>query len=98
MPDRKDWQIKQPPPAEMMSPVRCTRCGTVYDLCHVKTGARYSDCTVYTTPCCGRQADDRLWKGSPDIVKLTREEAVNGGVRMTPYGLIVGDAWGGHYV
>ena len=63
----------------MLSPVQCTRCHAIYDLCGVsKVFARYLDCTVYESPCCKRRVDDRgeFWTGSPDIRKLTREEAL----------------------
>lgn len=79
-----DWKTKQPPVEDMFSPVRCNRCGAIYDLGYVKTGARYSDCTCFTTPCCGRQADDRTWKGSPDFQKLTRKQAIE--LATNPYG------------
>ena len=54
----------------MLSPVACTHCGSVYDLCSVTPIARYADCTVFKTPCCDRVVDDRKWKGLPDIRKV----------------------------
>jgi hypothetical protein len=48
-------------PREMLRPVRCAHCGRVYDLGRVETIARYADCTLYKTPCCGRTVDDRPW-------------------------------------
>jgi len=45
--------------ARMLVPVVCSHCGAVYDLCSTHPTARYSDCTCYITPCCGRHADDR---------------------------------------
>ncbi len=56
----------------MMSPVRC-RCGRVYDLTKVKVTGRYADCTVFETPCCKRQADDRTWKSMPDFTRLDND-------------------------
>ena len=58
----------------MLSPVRCNHCGEVYDLCAGKPVARYADCTVYITPCCNRQVDDRPagWVSSPAFTRLDR--------------------------
>lgn len=57
------WKIKQPPVDEMMFPVRCLHCRAVYSLTHVRVTARYTDCSVWTTPCCGYPGvDDR-----PDV-------------------------------
>lgn len=42
------------------SPVRC-RCGQIYDLQAVEVTASFADATVFTTPCCRQQADDRPW-------------------------------------
>ena len=52
---------------QMLSPVVCTHCGAIYDLCAVTPICRRTDCTTFKTPCCGRFADDRKWKGMPDI-------------------------------
>ncbi len=38
----------------MTSPVICTHCHQAYDLAAVTTIARYSDATVFTTPCSSR--------------------------------------------
>jgi len=54
----------------MLVPVRCNRCGAVYDLTEAKVVHRYSDCTIFVTPCCGRQVDDRTWVGDPAITRL----------------------------
>lgn len=54
----------------MISPVRCNRCGKVYDLTCGKVVHQYSDCTVFITPCCNIQVDDRTWTSSPAITKL----------------------------
>ncbi len=61
--------------AAMGSPVRC-RCGQIYDLQAVEVTARYSDATVFRTPCCRRQADDREWKGSPDFTRIDKREVL----------------------
>jgi hypothetical protein len=50
--------------------VRCAHCYGTYDLLDVEVVARYADCSVFTTPCCGRQADDRKWKSLPDFTEL----------------------------
>jgi hypothetical protein len=63
----------------MMVPVRCCRCSKVYDLCDVKSENiihRYSDCTLYKSPCCNQTVDDREWKSSPDIIKLDKRDLV----------------------
>lgn len=57
------------------SPVRC-RCGQIFDLQAVTVTARYSDCTVFTTPCCGRTADNREWKGAPDFTRIDKREVL----------------------
>ena len=54
----------------MISPVLCRRCGTVYDLCNAEVKARYADATVFTTPCCNVQVDDRTWTSNPAIERL----------------------------
>ncbi len=63
----------------MMVPVRCCHCGQVYDLCDIKSENiihRYSDSTLYKSPCCKKQVDDREWKSSPDIEKLDKRDFV----------------------
>lgn len=59
-----------PETAAMTSPVRCTFCGKVYDLGATVTIQRYADCSVFNTPCCGRQVDDRLWVSLPAFKRL----------------------------
>lgn len=54
----------------MGTPVVCSHCGSVYDLQAVTVTARYSDCSVFITPCCNRRADDRSWVGSPSFTRL----------------------------
>lgn len=59
-----------------MSPVRCLHCRQVYDLGFVEVAARYSDCTVWTTPCCGhRGVDDRPWVRARHYRELSKAEA-----------------------
>lgn len=55
------------PVEKMIEPVICNGCGKIYDLAAGKVVHRYTDCTQYTTPCCGKQADDRRWKSMPDF-------------------------------
>lgn len=38
--------------------VRC-RCGSIYDMWNVEVTGRYTDCSVWVTPCCGMTTDDR---------------------------------------
>ena len=56
-----------PKKIRMLSPVVCTHCGAIYDLCAVVPICRYADCTTFKTPCCNCFADDRKWKSLPDI-------------------------------
>jgi hypothetical protein len=53
------------------SQVRCTFCGGTYDLQDVEVVARYADCSVFTTPCCARQVDDRRWVSCPAFREVT---------------------------
>ncbi len=50
--------------------VRCNFCGETYDLTMVRVVGRYSDCTVFKTPCCDRIADDLTWKSMPDFTRI----------------------------
>lgn len=44
----------------MMFPVKCAHCHNgVYDLASVTVTARYTDCSVWKSPCCGQVVDDR---------------------------------------
>ncbi len=80
MSDAQEWRIEQPPVEEMLSPVECQHCRTVYDLGHVQVTARYTDCSVWTSPCCGvRGIDDRPWVRDRHYRTLTRDEALHGG-------------------
>lgn len=58
----------------MMSPVRCTHCRGIYDLGNVTVTARYADCSVWESPCCGLTVDDRGegWKSRPDYTELRK--------------------------
>lgn len=51
--------------------VRCGFCSKTYDLTRVEVFARYADCSLWLTPCCRRQADDRSWK--PDYTRVSTE-------------------------
>jgi hypothetical protein len=62
----------QPEAEGLISPVRCSHCGKVYDLTAVEVRTRFADCTTYFTPCCGRTADDRQYKGLPDFTRLRK--------------------------
>lgn len=57
----------------MRDPVRCTHCRGVYDLAAVKVTARYTDCSMWRSPCCDMLVDDRGetgWKSRGDYVRL----------------------------
>lgn len=59
----------------MRSPVRCTHCRGVYDLAAVKVTARYTDCSMWRSPCCDQLVDDRGetgWKSRADYVRLPK--------------------------
>lgn len=76
------WKIKQPAPAEMMFPVQCQHCRAVYSLSHVKVTARYTDCSVWTSPCCGVPGiDDRPWVRDRHYRELSRAEATGAAER-----------------
>lgn len=60
----------------MVTPVRCRHCGGVYDVGTVTVTDRYTDCSVWTAPCCNRVVDDRrggAWGGLGDIEYLPRQ-------------------------
>jgi hypothetical protein len=76
-------EVPVPATAGMTSPVRCAHCGKVYDLGRVEVVGRYTDCSVWNTPCCNRQVDDRGetgWKGLADYHRLPRWEPHEGSV------------------
>lgn len=62
----------RPDVSDMFSPVRCGHCGAVYDVGKVEVTARYADCSMWKSPCCGRTVDDRQWKSLRDIIWLDR--------------------------
>ena len=51
--------VDKPDTSGMLCPVECPRCGRVFDLCDVKSEARYADCDTFKTPCCGFDTDTR---------------------------------------
>lgn len=59
--------------SKMLDPMRCMRCHQVFDGGAVEVVARYADCTVFKTPCCGAVVDDRPvgWGGS--VRRLNRD-------------------------
>ncbi len=60
--------------AAMTFPVRCLRCVRgVYDLGKVEVTARYTDCSMWKTPCCGAVVDDRSetgWTSRKDYERI----------------------------
>ncbi|MEV1013823.1 hypothetical protein AB0I89_24020 [Micromonospora sp. NPDC049801] len=46
--------------AGMFKPASCNRCRNgMYDIGTVEVTARYTDCSVWRTPCCKQVVDDR---------------------------------------
>lgn len=80
----------------MASPVRCMRCHRgVYDLGRVEVTARYADCSMWKTPCCGAVVDDR---GKTDWTSRKDYERINPDrpdvLRVTPWGDVIdGGGW-----
>lgn len=71
---------------EMFKPVRCT-CGHIYDLGKVEVTARYTDCSMWKAPCCGRTADDRGetgWKSTQDYTVIDKADPTG----SDPYALM----------
>lgn len=65
---------------EMTSPVLCLRCHRgIYDLGTVVVTARYTDCSVWRTPCCGLTVDSRGADGGWGI-RADYERATSGDV------------------
>jgi hypothetical protein len=57
---------EEPDVSDMSTPALCSHCGSIYDVGHVTVTARYSDCSLWNAPCCGRQADSRhAWNNQP---------------------------------
>lgn len=56
--------------AAMFKPVSCNHCRNgIYDIGKVEVTARYADCSMWKTPCCGVVVDDRGetgWKSFKD--------------------------------
>lgn len=76
MTGKPEWKIEQPPVEDMRTPVRCTHCSAVYDIGYVQVTARYSDCSVWTSPCCGHPGiDDRPWVRDRHYREISRDEA-----------------------
>jgi hypothetical protein len=71
--DREIREIERERIAGMAFPARCD-CGQLYDLGKVEVTARYADCSIWKTPCCDRQTDDRPkgWRCGPNYVELGR--------------------------
>jgi hypothetical protein len=61
----------------MSALVKCTWCGQKYDLTRVTVIKRYSDCTVFESPCCRRQVDDRAWKSRPDFEEVNHQDTID---------------------
>ena len=70
--DEHGWMMEQAAIAKMSYPVRCTHCRKIYDAGKVTVTARYTDCSMWKSPCCGLTVDDRGkgWKSRPDIEPL----------------------------
>jgi hypothetical protein len=52
-------RVSRSPIGQMITPVECAHCRTVYDMCRVEVTGRWLDCTAWKAPCCGRSVDDR---------------------------------------
>lgn len=50
--------------------VKCCHCNSIYDITKVEVIHRFADCSVFKTPCCNLQVDDRLFKSSKDFEKF----------------------------
>lgn len=60
---------------EMMMPVKCNRCNQIYDLCgEMKVIHRYADCTLYQTPCCHQNVDDREYITNPAFTRIDKDK------------------------
>lgn len=70
------WDVDPDLIADMFQPVRCLRCQGLYDLGTVEITHRYSDCTLWRTPCCKQAVDDRGetgWKSFQDYQRLNKD-------------------------
>lgn len=54
---------------DMLVPVQCKHCSQIYDLCDGKVVHRYTDCTLFRSPCCNALVDDR---GEKDFTRLEK--------------------------
>jgi hypothetical protein len=83
-----EWKIQQPPIEEMTIPVRCMHCRAIYSLMHVLVTGRYTDCSVWTSPCCGVSGiDDRPWVRDRHYREIDKAEAASGGDFYDVFGL-----------
>ena len=70
----------------MTSPVVCNLCGKEYDLAAVTVTARFSDCSCFTTPCCGKNVDDRKYVSFPAFRRPPFPDDINPS-RLSPFGI-----------
>lgn len=71
--------------------VRCAYCGGTYNLSTVAVTARYSDCSVWNSPCCNRVVDDRGetgWKSNKDYYVIDTPEDYLDYLLDSPFGPI----------
>lgn len=64
----------------MAQMVQCTHCGGSYDLAKVEVTARYTDCSMWTSPCCDLLVDDRGdtgWKSRKDYIHIATQDQLN---------------------
>ena len=63
---------------KMLMPVRCNRCQSIYDLVGTGITDRYSDCTVWITPRCGKKVNDsKVFMSTFPYKKLTQSDIEN---------------------
>jgi len=75
--------MTHPDISEMFSPVRCAHCNGVYDLGKAEVTARYTDCSMWRSPCCNVLVDDRGetgWKSRKDYYPIDRNAPLGGWV------------------
>ena len=78
----------------MSTMVRCGFCGAKYDMKEIKIIAHHVDTTVFLTPCCGHEADDRTAKGHRDYEVLEAD----GTAIKNAQGKVIGRWFDGHKV
>jgi hypothetical protein len=69
-------RVKAELTAAMFMPVQCAYCQGVYDLGKVTVTARYTDCSMWRSPCCDITVDDRGetgWKSRRDYYPLNAD-------------------------